>query len=201
MCLLPDSTHGRRDVTLWLGGLTDNKGNAHVLDKHMTSKFPLVVLLMELAAQCEAKGIRLELLWTPRLQNEDADALTNSNFSAFDPKRRVEIDLAKLPFRCLPAYMEAGLELYAQLDVIKQRAAQVPAAPQQVRKRKRLKDRDPWWEADFFGGGLLDSLCARKSNEGFSDVARLQKQVIALHIYGLGGCPPLTPRAVQHIAG
>ena len=48
---------------------------------------------------------RLLLNWRPREENTWADDLTNRNFSAFDPRRRVKLTLAMLP-----------LEMLAKLD-------------------------------------------------------------------------------------
>ena len=54
----------------------------------MTTKFPMLVILGELAAQLRALNAELSLEWVPRLQNEEADALTNGDFSAFRPEHR-----------------------------------------------------------------------------------------------------------------
>ena len=39
--------------------------------------------------------------WVPRLENEEADALTNWDFRHFDPARRLDVDLQKLEFGVL----------------------------------------------------------------------------------------------------
>ena len=62
-------------VTLTCG--TDNQGNHFLLDKLMTTKFPLGVVLMELACQLSLRRACLHARWIPRLENEEADALTN----------------------------------------------------------------------------------------------------------------------------
>merc|ERR1712102_11877 len=64
-------------------GATDNQGNSQVLGRLMTSKFPMVVVLAELAAQLKKTSLKLDLQWVPRDQNEEADALTNRDFSSF----------------------------------------------------------------------------------------------------------------------
>ena len=68
---------------------TDNQGNSFLLDKLMTTKFPLGVVLMELACQLGLRRACMHARWIPRLQNEEADALTNGDFRHFDPKRRI----------------------------------------------------------------------------------------------------------------
>ena len=67
---------GTTEATARLVGLTDNQGNSYLLAKMMTSRFPLCVVLMELAVQMELRGVYLHGEWTPRDQNTEADALT-----------------------------------------------------------------------------------------------------------------------------
>ena len=74
---------GRITIT----GATDNRGNSQVLGRLMSSKFPLVVVLAELAAQLKKRCLRLDLQWVPRDENEEADGLTNLDFSGFDPQQ------------------------------------------------------------------------------------------------------------------
>ncbi len=44
-----------------LGGTTDNQADTFVVGKRLTTKFSLNAFLMESAAQCLARGIRLNL--------------------------------------------------------------------------------------------------------------------------------------------
>ena len=67
---------------------TDNLGNSHVVTRCMTTKFPLCAFNMELAAQLQSRGSELHLHWLPRLQNEQADQLTNGDFTGFAMERR-----------------------------------------------------------------------------------------------------------------
>ena len=61
---------GERGVLL-LTDLTDNSGNTSALSRLMSSKFPLVVIMTEMAAQLQAKEAELDLHWIPRNQNEE----------------------------------------------------------------------------------------------------------------------------------
>ena len=106
MVLCP-SESGRRDATLVLGGSTDNQGNAFAVSKMLTTRFPLNAVLMEVAAQCLARGIRLHLSWTPRGQNVEADELSNGLWHRFAPGKRVAVDLETLGFLVLPRLLEA----------------------------------------------------------------------------------------------
>ena len=118
---------GRITIT----GATDNQGNSQVLCRLMSSKFPLVVVVLaELAAQLKKRCLRLDLQWVPRDQNEEADGLTNLDFSSFDPGRRMDLKIADLRFEVLDAYMAAATALYD--DVVKMRSAGAGAAPRAI---------------------------------------------------------------------
>ena len=65
---------------------------------------------------------------------EGADALTNQDFSGFDPDKRINLKIADLKFEVLEAYMAAAAALYQ--DVLRRRSEGtcptpgVPAASQ-----------------------------------------------------------------------
>ena len=66
-----------QDATITVGGMTDNRGNSYVLNRLMTTKFPLCVVIMELAVQMECRNARVSLDWSPREFNQEADDLSN----------------------------------------------------------------------------------------------------------------------------
>ena len=68
---------GRGSITI-TGG-TDNEGNSYVIKKQMTTKYTLCVILMELSAQIQSKGLFLDLNWRRRDRNIEADALSNGD--------------------------------------------------------------------------------------------------------------------------
>ena len=130
--------------------VTDNKGNAYVVQKMMTTSFPLSAFLMELSEQLERRGSWLDLRWVPRHQNVEADALTNGHFADFDPKLRVEVDLSKVSWVVLPAMLEAGGGMVKELEELREKKRVERAAARSRKKSKgklaggALKDRDPW---------------------------------------------------------
>ena len=137
---LPDDA----GAELQLSGLTDNSGNTFALARLMSSKFPLVVILAEVAAQLRKRRLALELQWVPRNQNEEADALTNNRTELFDKAREIKIDLAKLEFIVLPEMVKVADALYA--EVRRRRSSRKDqGSDQRTRKRGRpLRERDPW---------------------------------------------------------
>ena len=90
-----------------------------MLDKLMTTKFPLGVILMELSCQLGLRRACLHARWIPRLQNEEADALTNGEFGHFDPAKRIPVNLDDLGFHVLNELFEEGEAYIADLEQLK----------------------------------------------------------------------------------
>ena len=150
MVLLPlvDAGPGEASALLGLSCGTDNLGNTFLLDRMLTTKYPLGVILMELAHQCRVRRVALRASWLPRLQNEEADALTNLDFRHFDPVKRIRVDLSKLKFGVLTELFAEGEEYVAKLEHLKMEAKgskrQVEAGAGKRLAGDKLRDRDPW---------------------------------------------------------
>jgi len=137
------------DAVMALSGGSDNAGNGFILDKAMSSKFPVCCVLMELAAQLERRRARLELQWVPRTRNQPADDLTNGVYEAFDSRRRIPVCLEELDFKVLHEMLGRGLELYQEIADAKAARGSEAAGKRRAKgdvagRRKRLKERDPW---------------------------------------------------------
>ena len=121
-----------------------------MLDRMITTKYPLGVVLMKLAAQFHLRGIALRAKWLPRLQNEEADAVSNFDFSWFDAGKRIEVDFSSLNFCLLNDLFAAGDEYIAELEQIeaaelaRAKASRAPPASKRRRKGLSLEDTDPW---------------------------------------------------------
>ena len=100
-------------------GATDNQGNKFVVDKYMSTSYPLNVVLMELAMQLDSVGAALSLQWVPREFNAEADALTNEDFSAFGVGRRIYAEFEDLPLTVLRSLMPVGKEVCSEAIVCK----------------------------------------------------------------------------------
>ena len=134
------------DGGISVSGSTDNAGNACVVSRLMSSKFPLVVVLAELACQLRSRRMDLCLDWIPRDQNEAADALSNSEFAEFDEAKRIHLDVTKIEWQVLEEYMLRADALYAETKAYAAQRAQAPAAARRGRKKgaKPLRQTDPW---------------------------------------------------------
>ena len=94
-----------------------------------------------IAMQLQKSGTELHSHWLPRLQNKEADALTNGWFADFCMQRRMRFELQSFEGVVLQDLRKLGLDLYEC------RAAKRMLCPQiatKVRKTETLKVRDPW---------------------------------------------------------
>ena len=139
MVLVPVTERGGEATALvTLTASTDNQGNTFLLDKMLTTKYPLWVVLMEFAHQLRLRRLSLRARWLPRLQNQEADDLTNGEFRHFDPSRRIAVDLDRLGFKVMPMLFAAGDAYLSELQAA--RAAE-------ARKREAKASRQPGWKA------------------------------------------------------
>ena len=125
--------------TMSVGGYTDNIGNRFVLARLLTTKWPLVAFLSEIAAQLEHRKILFEMSWVPREQNAEADAITNGDVGWLSPGMRVATDMKTLPFQILPDMLAQGEAFYMGDDNVNAGTPELNS-----RERRTLRVRDPW---------------------------------------------------------
>ena len=129
--------------TLLIPAWTDNQSNGFSLNKLLTTKFPLCAVIMELAVRMEEAKARVDVHWTPRDRNAEADRLANGDCSGFDPALRLDLDWAHIKWRVLDKLIATGQAFHAQK--LEDRAAGLRRQTWRKRKRgHRLRDRDPW---------------------------------------------------------
>ena len=106
-----------------------------------------LVVLAELATQLRSRRIALDLARAPRDQNEYADALTNGDFAAFDPGRRVEVDVQKVPWEVMGSLFEVAEDIYRSVRETREARAKGERGAGKARPRapgERLRQRAPW---------------------------------------------------------
>ena len=109
-------------MTVQVPASTDNRGNGYVVNKLMTTRFPLYAIVMELAARAELRKVRMEGEWTPRERNQEADDLSNLRASNFDPSKEVKMELEGQSWLVLPALLQSGQKFQEQKELeIRQR--------------------------------------------------------------------------------
>ena len=72
MTLLPESEWcrpGESTGLITIGCHTDNQGNSYLLDKLITTRYPLAVVLIELSTQLALRRMAMRAEWVPRMQN------------------------------------------------------------------------------------------------------------------------------------
>ena len=155
MVLVPKASDGGDSVGLvGLSVGTGNQGNTYLLTRMLTTKYPLGVVLMELAHQCRVGQFVLCAHWLPRRENEEADALANFDFRHFPADSRMEVGLDTLEFGVLPFLLDKGQDYLNELAQAQARAkARMLRALERKGdggdgKRKKIADtlaqRDPW---------------------------------------------------------
>jgi hypothetical protein len=145
--LIPSSREdeGSAELTVVLPGVTDNRGNAMLLDKFMTSKFPLSLILCELSEQLEKRKAVLALSWIKREANQHADDLTNAKYDDFSAELRVTTRLCDIQWIVLTLLHDEASELYKL--ILDRKSTLTTVAPPTKRRRKGgsgLKFTDPW---------------------------------------------------------
>ncbi len=122
---------------------TDSQVSARVVQKHMSTKFPLYIVAMEMSAQLEARGARLLAEWAPRELNQEADDLTNGIFEGFDPAKRLASGWGDLDFLVLDRLLDEASAFQEDIRNAAPRRRGGSDEPQ-ASKRAKLREREPW---------------------------------------------------------
>ena len=107
-------------MTARLKAFTDNRGNSFALKRGMSTKFPLALLIIELAEEMRARDLRVDLEWLRRDNNTDADDLSNEDWKKFNEEKRVCIDTKEVKWIILEELMKKGKELYDEVTKLKE---------------------------------------------------------------------------------
>ena len=76
---------------------TDNKSNEGLSAKRSTTRWPLMIINMQLSSVLSRAKIDLRLNWRPRDENKLADSLTNGDYTEVSPAKRVDLKFEDLP--------------------------------------------------------------------------------------------------------
>jgi hypothetical protein len=142
--LVPEADRrGDTSALITMSCSTENQGNSFLLDRLLTTKYPLGVVLMQLAHEMRRRRLLLRARWLPRLQNQEADDLTNDELHHFNPKKRIPVDLGNLGFELMDGLFESGDEYVAELEKVRS-AMKLRASEKDSRRRKPLRESDLW---------------------------------------------------------
>ncbi|CAE6939115.1 unnamed protein product [Symbiodinium sp. CCMP2592] len=108
---------------------TDNKSNEGLTRKGSTTRWPLLMVNMQLTHVLMKAGLRLNLGWRPRDENQEADDLTNEIFDRFSEELRVPVQYSELPLSFLHTLYEARRAQLSsrEVDSIRDTARETPA--------------------------------------------------------------------------
>ena len=109
---------------------------------------------MEVACQLGLRNATLRANWLSRLQNEEADALTKSDFRHFTLARSVPVKLDELNFFVLNDLFKTGDAYVEGLAASKAQAKRARAAPAPS-GAKRLRKPVPFWEKPLVGACMI----------------------------------------------
>ena len=146
MAFGPGRKLSNTSLTVQVPAFTDNRGNGYVINKLMTTRFPLCTVIMELAAQAERRGVRMEAEWTPRDRNQEADDLSNLQTSGFDSDKEVKLNLREQDWLVLPSLLEAGQKFHEQKAMESEQRKKEERRGGRVKRKKedKLKNREKW---------------------------------------------------------
>ena len=126
------------ELPLKLRAGTDNQANESLSQHKSTTKFPLMLIHMQLSLLTARARKALCLEWCPRDENELADALTNQVFKAFSPNKRLHVKYADLPLDLLHALLTTKDEF------LQAKRARASAQGQPVKRRRSAHDKSVW---------------------------------------------------------
>ena len=92
--------------------------------------------------QMQLMQLEMELQWIPREQNVEADALTNLEFEAFDPSKRIAVQLENLDFRILPELMQLAAKV--DEEIVLKKSSKEKEKPAKPDPSKKLRVSQPW---------------------------------------------------------
>ena len=104
--LLEESSE-RKNFNIVVQGGTDNRSIDQMMKKAATTRWPLVLVNMQLTDSLMRSGVRINLQWRPRDENTVADDLTNEIFSQVDVAKRVHLQWSGVKLSLLNRLWEA----------------------------------------------------------------------------------------------
>ena len=127
-------------VELVVQGGTDSQASSSAQERGSSMKWPLMGLLMQMTDAMKEFAVALRLRWRPREENQEADDLTNCNFSRFDLDLRVDCSLKDLRLDLFQE-LAASYEAYT-LAKVELKAAGRKEGP--TSKKQRMLEKTVW---------------------------------------------------------
>ena len=116
----------------------------------LTTKYPGILILLELVEELRENNLLLNLSWKSRTENTEADDLTNGDFTKFDASSRIEINPGEIKWKILQELDVEARRLYENIKERKDayKVGNKGSVAQQKflksGKRKKIRQREPW---------------------------------------------------------
>ncbi|CAE7193933.1 unnamed protein product [Symbiodinium sp. CCMP2592] len=130
----------RKELDVECAADTDNQGNSRLLKKGSSTKWPLMLINMQLSDLLLRSSLKLLLRWRPRDENQYADQLTNEIFSNFSDEHRIACTYSDLPLALLHQLWETK----ESFDSARRAQAVLQQDASGHRPQKRKAEKTPW---------------------------------------------------------
>ena len=142
MAFGPGQKLSNTSLTVQVSAFTDNRGNGYVINKLMTTKFPLCTVIMELAAKAE----KARSAHGSRVDPEGPKPRSRRPTSGFDSDKEVKLNLREQDWLVLPSLLEAGQKFHEQKALESEQRKEEERRGGRVKRKKedKLKNREKW---------------------------------------------------------
>ena len=117
----------RKELELHLTAGTDNRANEYLSQKRSTTKWPLMLVNMQLSSLLARSRTVVKLKWRPREENTVADDITNSVFTQLDMEKRLHVEYWQV-----------------KADFDEARLLAKTSIPKEPEKKRKRVDKTPW---------------------------------------------------------
>ena len=125
-----DQALGESRAEVMAEAFTDNKGNSFIAKKGLSTKYPITLLMVELA---ETLRMTDSFATLPREENTLADALTNLEFGSFSSGLREKLEEGDMKWKVMDHLMVSSQALFEEIAAHKRGGAALPS----LRRRRR----------------------------------------------------------------
>jgi hypothetical protein len=100
--------------------------------------------MMQLATTSAKFNLKLQLQWRLREHNVEADALTNSDFSLFDPAKRVSLPWSEMSLDLLNSLIAHARDFESDISRNRQAANLTNIRDNNRKRKRRAGDKTVW---------------------------------------------------------
>ena len=133
-----EAAESRKELELCLVAGTDNKANDYLSQNHSTTRWPLMLVNMQLSSVLARARTGVKLKWRPREENTVADDIASPVYTQLDIQKQLRVEYEDIPTEIIHALWQVKAEFDEARSLPK-----ASATLEQKKKRKRV-DKTPW---------------------------------------------------------